>query len=48
MQQREPNPQARMFLDKLAALDAGGKAKLKRDAGKTIDEAQSLGLLLLH
>jgi CRISPR system Cascade subunit CasB len=44
MQQREPDLQVRMFLDKLAALDAGGKAKLKRDAGKTMDEAQSLGL----
>lgn len=44
MQQREPDPKVKMFFDKLATLDAGGKARLKRDAGKTMDETQSLGL----
>ena len=44
MAEREPDPKAKSFLDKLAKLDAGDKAKLKRDAGKTIAEAQSIGL----
>lgn len=44
MQKSEPDPKVAMFLKKLATLDAGGKAKLKRDAGKTIAEAQSIGL----
>lgn len=32
------------FLGNLAALDAGGRAKLKRDAGKELAEAHSIGL----
>lgn len=44
MPEREPDPKVADFLKKLRALDAGDKAKLKRDAGKTIAEAQSIGL----
>jgi CRISPR system Cascade subunit CasB len=44
MPEREPDPQVKTFLEKLTQLDAGNKAKLKRDAGKTIAEAQSIGL----
>ncbi len=44
MQKSEPDPKIAAFLMKLSALDAGDKAKLKRDAGKTIAEAQSIGL----
>jgi CRISPR system Cascade subunit CasB len=44
MQAREPKPQVIEFLGKLTKLDAGDKAKLKRDAGKTLAEAQSIGL----
>lgn len=43
----EPKIDARIaaFIDRLAKLDAGGKARLKRNAGKTLDEANStLGL----
>jgi len=32
------------FLSKLAGLDAGAKARLKRDAGKELAEAHSIGL----
>lgn len=32
------------FLGNLASLDPGGRAKLKRDAGKELAEAQSIGL----
>lgn len=32
------------FLCNLAALDAGGRARLKRDAGKELAEAHSIGL----
>ena len=44
MPEREPNPKVKKFLDKLARLDAGDKARLKRDAGKPLAEAQSIGL----
>jgi CRISPR system Cascade subunit CasB len=44
MQERKPDPKIKAFLDKLAALDAGDKARLKRDAGKTLAEARSIGL----
>lgn len=44
MPEREPNPKVEEFLKRLRALDAGDRAKLKRDAGKTLAEAQSLGL----
>ena len=44
MPEREPDPRVKSFLDKLVKLDAGDKAKLKRDAGKMIAEAQSIGL----
>lgn len=44
MPEREPDPKAKTFLGNLERLDAGDKAKLKRDAGKTIAEAQSIGL----
>jgi CRISPR system Cascade subunit CasB len=44
MPEREPDPKVKSFLGKLAKLDAGDKAKLKRDAGKPLTEAQSIGL----
>src|SRR3989304_40965 len=44
MPNREPDPKVEKFLQNLSALDAGGKARLKRDAGKPLAEAQSLGL----
>ena len=44
MPEREPDPKVKTFLKKLALLDAGSKAKLKRDAGKTIGESHSIGL----
>ena len=44
MSKRDPNPKVEEFLQNLSALDAGGKARLKRDAGKLLTEAKSLGL----
>ena len=44
MQEHKSDPRVDAFLAKLAALDAGDRARLKRDAGKALDEAQSLGL----
>jgi CRISPR system Cascade subunit CasB len=44
MAAREPDPKVTAFLDRLAKLEAGDKARLKRDAGKTLAEAQSIGL----
>lgn len=44
MPKNEPDPRIAEFVNKLATLDAGDKAKLKRDAGKPIAEAQSIGL----
>jgi len=44
MPEREPHPRVAEFLKKLAALDAGDRARLKRDAGKPLAEAQSIGL----
>jgi len=44
MPKNEPDPRIAEFVTKLDALDAGDKAKLKRDAGKPITEAQSIGL----
>jgi CRISPR system Cascade subunit CasB len=44
MPQLELDEKVEKFLQNLSALDAGGKARLKRDAGKPLAEAQSLGL----
>lgn len=44
MPQLELNEKVEKYLQNLSALDAGGKARLKRDAGKPLAEAQSLGL----
>lgn len=44
MQKSEPDPRIAEFVKKLGALNAGDKAKLKRDAGKPIAEAQSIGV----
>jgi CRISPR type I-E-associated protein CasB/Cse2 len=44
MTKHEPDPQVLKLLQNLSALDAGEKARLKRDAGKPLVEAQSLGL----
>ena len=41
---REPNPRVVEFAGKLATLDAGEKARLKRDAGNDLTQARSLGL----
>ena len=42
MQDADKN--SKEFLNNLAGLDAGGKARLKRDAGKELAEAHSIGL----
>lgn len=44
MPKLELNEKIEKFLLNLSTLDAGGKARLKRDAGKPLAEAQSLGL----
>jgi CRISPR type I-E-associated protein CasB/Cse2 len=44
MQAREPDEKAIKFIEKLNTLDVGEKARLKRDAGKTIAEGQNMGL----
>ena len=45
MSEREPNPQIYAFFARLEALDAGGRARLKRNAGKSLAEAtDALGL----
>jgi len=44
MPERDLDPKVKTFLEKLALLDTGSKAKLKRDAGKTIGESHSIGL----
>jgi len=44
MPEREPDSKVKSFLEKLERLDAGDKAKLKRDAGRLIAESQSIGL----
>src|SRR5205807_2754436 len=41
---REPDVRVEQFLDRLATLDTGERARLKRDAGRSLAEAQSLGL----
>ena len=52
MSEPKIDPRVTTFVDRLAKLDAGGKARLKRNAGKSLDEANSnLGLfysLLQH
>lgn len=43
--ERESNPQIETFIERLAKLDPGGKARLKRSAGQSLREAhQSTGL----
>ncbi len=44
MPEHDPDRKAGEFLNKLARLDAGDRARLKRDAGKPLAEAQNLGL----
>jgi len=44
MPEREPDSKVKAFLERLAKLDTGDKARLKRDAGKPLAEAQSIGL----
>lgn len=41
---REPSARVVEFVNKLKKLDAGEKARLKRDAGKEMSEARGLGL----
>jgi CRISPR type I-E-associated protein CasB/Cse2 len=41
---KAPNAHVAKFIDNLNNLDAGEKARLKRDAGKDLSEARSLGL----
>jgi CRISPR system Cascade subunit CasB len=38
------NPQIGAFLSRLDMLDAGGRARLKRCSGQTLNEARQLGL----
>lgn len=46
MNGKEPNQKGSQFFDRLAKLDPGGRARLKRSAGLTLNEAQrgALGL----
>lgn len=44
MPQLELSEKVKKFLQNLSTLDAGDKAKLKRDAGRPLAEGQSLGL----
>ena len=44
MPKHKSDPKIEEFLQKLTALDAGGKSRLKRDAGKSLAEAKSIGL----
>jgi len=44
MPKREPDPKVEQFLRNLSSLDAGDKARLKRDAGRSLAEGQSMGL----
>jgi len=44
MPEHKPDPNIQTFLEKLTRLDAADKAKLKRDAGRTIAEAKCIGL----
>lgn len=41
---KEPNVHVAKFIANLNGLDAGEKARLKRDAGRDLTEARSLGL----
>lgn len=44
LSQREPNARVVDFVANLSKLDSGDRARLKRDAGKDMVEARSLGL----
>ncbi len=44
MQERESDERITTFTGRLAMLEPGERARLKRDAGKTIAEAQNMGL----
>jgi CRISPR system Cascade subunit CasB len=44
MQKREPDAKIKTFIERLAELDTGEKARLRRDAGKTLAECQNIGL----
>ena len=45
MSEREPNPKIATFFERLERLDAGGRARLKRSAGKPLAESRdALGL----
>lgn len=44
MQERETDERIAIFINRLGTLETGEKARLKRDAGKTITEAQNMGL----
>ncbi len=44
MSERETDTRVTTFLDRLKNLDAGERARFKRDAGNTLAEASSIGL----
>lgn len=44
MSEREMDTRITTFIARLGKLDAGERAKFKRDAGKTLNEASSIGL----
>jgi CRISPR system Cascade subunit CasB len=44
MSEREPDSRVTTFLTRLEKLDAGDRARLKRDAGRALSEAQSLAV----
>lgn len=39
--EREPNPKIEAFIERVAKLDPGGKARLKRSAGQPLREARN-------
>ncbi len=44
----DPRPQVTRFIERLADLDAGERARLKRNAGKTLAEARDTALALFY
>jgi len=46
MSERKIDPQVSNFIQKLSGLDAADRARLKRNAGKTVAEARGINLLI--
>ena len=48
MTERESNPQVNLFIERLHRLDAGERARLKRNAGRTLAECRDVLGLFYH